>query len=173
MKPNLPDWQTPEQLLSILLGLPEQRRNRSLYLLVWQYGGEDAAVAELGALRRLLAEPALCGLENVKLWLQQVLYGDPALWPVLWPDVAAVLDKLHPESCRVYGEFGGMFAPLEQAERIVGQLLALGSVRACEMADCCLAWHEGLQRRRPEWSAQQRERQQIRCAGRAGIGAFR
>ncbi len=158
MKLNLPDWHTPEQLLAILHGLPENRRNRALYLLSDQYGGENSPSAEQAALRRLLADPELRGLESIKYWLQNALYGGGgAFWLAWWPAIVPALDSLHHESCRVYGEYGGMFASTEQAAEVVAQLLALGSGNAREIAECCLHWHEELCRLHPDWVAQVKE----------------
>ena len=35
-KLSLPQWHAPEQVRDILLELPEKRRNRALYELIWQ-----------------------------------------------------------------------------------------------------------------------------------------
>ena len=36
-KLHLPQWHSPEHVRDILLALPEKKRNRALYELVWQF----------------------------------------------------------------------------------------------------------------------------------------
>lgn len=80
-KLSLPQWHTPEQVLDILLELPETKRNRALYELIWQFDhdnpqGIPESEAQLAALRLLWHDPRFQGLENIKLWLKEVLYSD-------------------------------------------------------------------------------------------------
>lgn len=114
-KLSLPHWHTPEQVRDILLELPETKRNRALYELIWQFGhdnpqGIPESEAQLATLRLLWHDPRIQGLENIKLWLKEVLYSDEGngSWLALQPEIETLLDVLHPETCGEYGEHGGM-----------------------------------------------------------------
>ena len=63
-KLSLPQWHTPEQVRDILLELPETKRNRALYELIWQFDhynpqGILESEAQLAALRLLWHDPRL------------------------------------------------------------------------------------------------------------------
>ena len=114
-KLSLPQWHAPEQVRDILLELPEKRRNRALYELIWQFDhdnpqGIPESEAQLTTLRLLWHDPRIQGLENIKLWLKEVLYSDEdnGAWLALQPEIETLLDVLHPETCGEYGEHGGM-----------------------------------------------------------------
>ena len=57
-KLHLPQWHSPEHVRDILLELPEKKRNRALYELIWQFDhynpqGVLESEAQLAALRLL------------------------------------------------------------------------------------------------------------------------
>ena len=154
-KLSLPQWHTPEQVRDILLGLPEKKRNRALYELVWQFDhdnphGIPESEAQLAALRLLWHDPCFQGLENIKLWLKEVLYldEDNGLWLALQPEIEALLDVLHPETC---GEYGGMQHSAATLEPFVARMIARNTKNARYTARCCLYWSEALCRQRPDF----------------------
>ena len=151
--PSLPDWHTPQECLDILSALPENRRNRALYLLPDLYAGEDFQTAHAAVLRLLLRSPQLRGLENVKCWLYEVLSGG-ADWTAWQTEILAASDGLHPETCRTFGDWVGMHddTAVEETKALVHALFALPpSPQAVEILFGCLYWHETLCRRHPEW----------------------
>ena len=114
-KLHLPQWHTPEHVRDILLALPEKKRNRALYELIWQFDhynpqGVLETEAQLATLCLLWHDPRFQGLENIKYWLKEVLYldEDNGAWLALQPEIETLLDVLHPETCGEYGEHGGM-----------------------------------------------------------------
>ena len=138
-KLHLPQWHSPEHVRDILLALPEKKRNRALYELIWQFDhynpqGVLESEAQLAALRLLWHDPRFQGLENIKYWLKEVLYldEDNGAWLALQPEIETLLDVLHPETCG--------------ARRI-----ALNTDNARYTARCCLYWNEPLRRQRPDF----------------------
>ncbi|OAM26431.1 hypothetical protein A7P95_09635 [Eikenella longinqua] len=154
----LPQWHTPEQVRDILLALPEKKRNRALYELVWLFDhhnpqGTLATEAQLAALRLLWHDPRFQGLENIKWWLHDVLLldDDNGSWLALQPEIEALLDVLHPETCRTYGDHGGMRHSAETLEPFVARMFARNTPAARGIARDCLYWSEALCRLRPDW----------------------
>ena len=134
---------------ALLLALPENRRNRALYLLTALSGGADCQAALSAALRLLLAEPQLRSLKNISHWLHETLLSSntPAAdWAAWLPQLLPALDTLHGETLRVFGEFGGMHADAQTAQGVVVALFAHGTPAALDAARCCLDWQEELRR---------------------------
>ncbi|MDU4301985.1 MAG: hypothetical protein E7I45_13595 [Eikenella corrodens] len=157
-KLSLPQWHTPEQVRDILLELPETKRNRALYELIWQFGhdnpqGIPESEAQLATLRLLWQDPRIQGLENIKLWLKEVLYSDEdnGSWLALQPEIETLLDVLHPETCGEYGEHGGMRHSAATLEPFVVRMIARNTENARYTARCCLYWNEALCRQRPDF----------------------
>ncbi len=145
----LPQWHDPAEVPALLLALPENRRNRALYLLTGLYGGADFQAALSAALRLLLAEPQLRSLKNISHWLHETLLSSntPAAdWAAWLPQLLPVIDTLHGETLRVFGEFGGMHADAQTAQSVVVALFACGTPAALDAARCCLDWQEELRR---------------------------
>ena len=150
----LPQWHDPAEVPALLLALPENRRNRALYLLTALYGGADCQAALSAALRLLLAVPELGSLKNISHWLHETLLAGstPAAdWAAWLPQLLPVLDTLHGETLRVFGEFGGMHADAQTAQSVVTALFARGTPAALDAARCCLDWQEDLRHRCPDW----------------------
>ena len=157
-KLSLPQWHTPEQVRDILLGLPETKRNRALYELIWQFDhynpqGVLESEAQLATLRLLWHDPRFQGLENIKLWLKEVLYLDEynGSWLALQPEIETLLDALHPETCGEYGEHGGIRHSAATLEPFVARMIARNTENARYTARCCLYWNEALRRQRPDF----------------------
>lgn len=157
-KLSLPHWHTPEQVRDILLELPETKRNRALYELIWQFDydnpqGIPESEAQLATLRLLWHDPRFQRLENIKLWLKEVLYSDEGngAWLALQPEIETLLDVLHPETCGEYGEHGGMRHSAARLEPFVARMIARNTENARYTARCCLYWSEALRRQRPGW----------------------
>ena len=157
-KLHLPLWQSPEHVRDILLALPEKKRNRALYELIWQFDhynpqGVPESEVQLAALRLLWHDPRFQGLENIKLWLKEVLYldEDNGSWLALQPEIETLLDVLHPETCGEYGEHGGMRHSAATLEPFVARMIARNTENARYTAFCCLYWSETLCRHRPDF----------------------
>ena len=157
-KLSLPQWHTPEQVRDILLALPEKKRNRALYELIWQFDHDNLqgvleSEAQLAALRLLWHDPRFQGLENIKLWLKEVLYSDEGngSWLALQPEIETLIDALHPETCGEYGEHGGMRHSAATLEPFVARMIARNTENARYTARCCLYWNEALCRQRPDF----------------------
>ena len=157
-KLSLPQWHTPEQVRDILLVLPEKKRNRALYELIWQFDHDNLqgvleSEAQLAALRLLWHDPRFQGLENIKLWLKEVLYSDEGngSWLALQPEIETLLDVLHPETCGEYGEHGGIRHSAATLEPFVARMIARNTENARYTARCCLCWNEALCRQRPDF----------------------
>ncbi|AZR60567.1 hypothetical protein [Eikenella corrodens] len=157
-KLSFPHWHTPEQVRGILLGLPETKRNRALYELVWLFDhdnpqGIPESKAQLATLRLLWHEPRFQGLENIKYWLEEMLNSgdDKGSWLVLQPEIETLLDVLHPETCGEYGEHGGMRHSAGTLEPFVARMIARNTENARYTARCCLYWNEALRRQRPDF----------------------
>ena len=154
---NLPQWRSPEHLRQILLSQPENKHNRALYTLSTQFDYDhtatpSAAAIRLAALRQLWHDPRFQALENIKEWLFIVLCDSPAHWLALQGDILQLADALHPETCRTYGDFGGMHQSAQTLQPFVAKLFAHGSPAALGMARDCLYWNEDLRRQRPDWN---------------------
>ena len=157
-KLSLPHWHTPEQVRDILLELPETKRNRALYELVWQFDhdnpqGVPESEVQLATLRLLWHDPRFQGLENIKWWLKEVLYSDEdnGAWLALQPEIETLLDVLHPETCGEYGEHGGMQHRAATLEPFVARMIARNTENARYTAFCCLYWSKSLCRQRPDF----------------------
>ena len=157
-KLSLPQWHAPEQVRDILLELPEKRRNRALYELIWQFDhdnpqGIPESEAQLTTLRLLWHDPRIQGLENIKLWLKEVLYSDEdnGAWLALQPEIETLLDVLHPETCGTYGDHGGMRYSAATLEPFVARMIAQNTENARYTARCCLYWSEALLCQRPDF----------------------
>ena len=160
-KLHLPQWHTPEHVRDILLALPEKKRNRALYELIWQFDhynpqGVLESEAQLATLRLLWHDPRFQGLENIKYWLKEVLYldEDNGSWLALQPEIETLLDVLHPETCGEYGEYGehgGMRHNAATLEPFVARMIARNTENARYTARCCLYWNEPLRRQRPDF----------------------
>ena len=157
-KLSLPHWHTPEQVRDILLELPETKRNRALYELVWLFDHDNPQdipenKAQLDTLRLLWHDPRFQGLENIKYWLEEVLNSgdDNDSWLALQPEIETLLDVLHPETCRTYGDHGGMRYSAAMLEPFVARMIARDTEAARGIARDCLYWNEALCRQRPDW----------------------
>ena len=157
-KLHLPQWHTPEHVRDILLALPEKKRNRALYKLIWQfdhYNPQDVleSKAQLAALRLLWQDPRFQGLENIECWLREVLCldEDNGTWLALQPEIETLLDVLHPETCGEYGEHGGMHHSATTLEPFVARMIARNTENARYTAFCCLYWNEPLRRQCPDF----------------------
>ena len=153
----LPHWHSPEHVRQILLALPEKKRNRALYQLIdqfdYNYHHEPCATpVQLATLRLLWHDPRFQTLENLKHWLYNVLCSDPAHWLTLQTDILQLIDTLHPETCRTYGDFGGMHQPADILQAFVAQLFARATPAALGMAWDCLYWNAELRQLRPDWA---------------------
>lgn len=155
---KLPLWQTPEQVCDILLALPEKQRNRALYELVSLFDhenpqGRTEAESQLATLRLLWHDPRFQSLENIKDWLRDVLALDEVngSWLALQGDIETLMEMLHPETCRTYGEYGGMFKSAQTLEPFVARMLERDTEASHSMAWDCLYWNKELCRLRPEW----------------------
>ena len=153
----LPHWHSPEHVRQILLALPEKKRNRALYQLIdqfdYNYHHEPCATpVQLATLRLLWHDPRFQTLENLKHWLYNVLCSDPAHWLTLQTDILQLMDTLHPETCRTYGDFGGMHQPADILQAFVAQLFARATPAALGMAGDCLYWNAELRQLRPDWA---------------------
>ena len=98
-KLHLPQWHRPEHVRDILLALPEKKRNRALYELIWQFDhynpqGVLESEAQLVALRLLWHDPRFQGLENIECWLREVLCldEDNGAWLALQLEIETLLD---------------------------------------------------------------------------------
>ena len=154
---NLPQWRSPEHLRQILLSQPENKHNRALYTLSTQFdydhtAAPSAAAIHLAALHQLWHDPRFQALENIKEWLFIVLCDSPAHWLALQGDILQLADALHPETCRTYGDFGGMHQSAQTLQPFVAKLFAHGSSATLGMARDCLYWNEDLRRQRPDWN---------------------
>ena len=155
---NLPQWRSPEHLRQILLSQPENKHNRALYQLVFQFdhdyhhGKQPEIPMQLAALRLLWQDPRFQALENIKHWLHEVLIGDTENWLALQTEILQLADALHPETCRTYGDFGGMHQSAQTLQPFVAKLFAHGSPATLGMARDCLYWNENLRRQRPDWN---------------------
>ena len=157
-KLSLPHWHTTEQVCNILLALPATQHNRALYELVWLFDYDNPqdipeSKAQLDTLRLLWHDPRFQGLENIKLWLKEVLYSgdDNGSWLALQPEVEILIDVLHPETCGEYGEHGGMRHSATTLEPFVARMIARNTENTRYTARCCLYWSETLRRQRPDW----------------------
>ncbi len=157
-KLSLPHWHTPEQVRDILLELPETQHNRALHELVWLFDhdnpqGIPETEAQLATLHLLWHDLRFQGLENIKLWLKEVLYSDEGngSWLALQPEIETLLDVLHPETCGEYGEHGGMRHGATTLKPFVARMIARNTENARYTAFCCLYWNEALRRQRPDW----------------------
>ena len=157
-KLSLPQWHTPEQVRDILLALPEKKRNRALYELIWQFDhynpqGVPESEAQLATLRLLWHDPRFQGLENIECWLREVLCldEDNGSWLALQPEIETLLDVLHPETCGEYGEHGGMRHSAATLEPFVTRMIARNTENARYTARCCLYWNEALCCQRPDF----------------------
>ncbi|MDO4878573.1 MAG: hypothetical protein Q3966_04660 [Neisseria sp.] len=155
----LPLWHTPEQVRDTLLALPEKKRNRALYELVRlfdfdhpHHGGEIPG--KTAALRLLWRDPRFQGLENIKYWLEDILRPGPpqGVWQTLQPEIESLLEVLHTETLRVYGDYGGMFADADMLKPFIGRMMALNTPASLTMARDCLYWNEALRLLRPDWA---------------------
>lgn len=142
---KLPLWQTPEQVCDILLALPEKQRNRALYELVSLFDhenpqGRTEAESQLATLRLLWHDPRFQSLENIKDWLRDVLALDEVngSWLALQGDIETLMEMLHPETCRTYGEYGGMFKSAQTLEPFVARMLERDTEASHSMAWDCL-----------------------------------
>lgn len=154
---SLPNWQHADELFATLDTLPEQRLNRALYELLWQYEGENVHAAQCQALSALLQHPRYRGRQNLYHWIADTLYGGLP-WQTLLPDIEAQLGRLHTESCRAFGEYAGMSDDTDALEEAVQRLFAEGSDNAHDIIWSMLYWHQALAKRRPEWGEWQRRR---------------
>ena len=152
---QLPQWRSPEHLRQILLDVPEKKRNRALYTLSTQFdydhAAEPSAAIHLAALRQLWHDPRFQALENIKEWLFIVLCDSPAHWLALQDDILQLADALHPETCRTYGNFGGMHQNAQTLQPFVAQLFARRTPAALSIARDCLYWNAELCQQRPDW----------------------
>ena len=155
---KLPLWQTPEQVCDILLALPEKQRNRALYELVFLFDhenpqGRTEAESQLAALRLLWHDPRFQALENIRHWLRDVLGLDElnGSWFALQDDIETLMEMLHPETCRTYGEYGGMFKSAQTLEPFVARMFDRNTEASRSMAWDCLYWNKELRRLRPDW----------------------
>ena len=157
-KLNLPQWHTPEQVRDILLALPATQHNRAIYELVWLFDhdnphGIPESKAQLATLRLLWHDPRFQRLENIKLWLKEVLNSgdDNGTWLDLQPEIEILIDVLHPETCGEYGEHGGMRHSAARLEPFVARMIARNTENTRYTARCCLYWSEALLRQRPDF----------------------
>lgn len=157
-KLSLPKWHTSEQVRDILLELPETKRNRTLYELVWLFDHDNPqgvleTEAQLATLRLLWHDPRFQGLENIKCWLKEVLNSgdDNGSWLALQPEIETLIDVLHPETCGEYSEHGGMRHSAARLEPFVARMIARNTENARYTARCCLYWSEALRRQHPDW----------------------
>lgn len=155
---KLPLWQTPEQVCDILLALPEKQRNRALYELVSLFDhenpqGRTEAESQLATLRLLWHDPRFQSLENIKHWLRDVLALDEVngSWLALQGEIETLMETLHPETCRTYGEYGGMFKSAQTLEPFVARMFERDTESSRSMAWDCLYWNKELCRLRPDW----------------------
>ena len=157
-KLHLPQWHSPEHVRDILLALPEKKRNRALYKLIWQFDhynpqGVLESEAQLATLRLLWHDPRFQGLENIECWLREVLCldEDNGAWLALQPEIETLLDVLHSETCGEYGEHGGMQHSAATLEPFVARMIARNTENARYTAFCCLYWSKSLCRQRPDF----------------------
>ena len=151
---NLPYWQTAQQVQDILLDLPENQRNRALYELLWLFDFDslDAETdSQLAVLRLLWHDPRFQHLENIKHWLEEVLNSHDNAWLELQSEIEMLLDVLHPETCRTYGDHGGMTQDAEILEPFVAKMLTQNTAQSLGMAWDCLYWNKPLCQLHPEW----------------------
>ena len=152
----LPHWHSPEHVRQILLALPEKKRNRALYQLIdqfdYNYHHEPCATpVQLATLRLLWHDPRFQGLENVKHWLYDALCANPTNWLALQTEILQLMDTLHPETCRTYGDFGGMNQSAQTLQPFVAQLFARRTPAALSITRDCLYWNAELCQQRPDW----------------------
>lgn len=126
---HFPYWRHPDELLAILDALPEAKLNRALHELLWQYNGENSSAMQQQALCRLLAHPRYRGCKNLYEWVEDALLGNMT-WAELLPHIEAQLGHLHTESCRAFGDQGGMHADTDTLDIAVARLFAHGSENA-------------------------------------------
>ncbi|MDO4777697.1 MAG: hypothetical protein Q4A06_09670 [Cardiobacteriaceae bacterium] len=147
---RFPNWRHPDELLAILDALPDTKLNRALYELLWQYDGENANATQQQTLFILLAHPRYRGCKNLHRWIDDALLGG-MVWAELLPHIEAQLGFLHAESCRAFGDHGGMHADTDTLEAIVTRLFAHDSDNAHDIIWSILYWHQALRERHPEW----------------------
>ncbi|MDO5091675.1 MAG: hypothetical protein Q4D61_09020 [Cardiobacteriaceae bacterium] len=155
--PRFPDWHHSDELIAILDALPDQRLNRALHDLLWQYAGENSDAAQREALLALLQHPRYRGLQNLHHWIGDVLHGGTP-WTTLLPHIEAQLGHLHHESCATFGDQAGMSDDTDALEAAVARLFAEGSDNAHSIIWSILYWHKALAVRRPAWDAWLRQR---------------
>ena len=107
----------------------------------------------LPPLRLLWHDPRFQGLENIKHWLRDVLALDEVngSWLALQGEIETLMETLHPETCRTYGEYGGMFKSAQTLEPFVARMLERDTEASRSMAWDCLYWNKELCRLRPDW----------------------
>ena len=76
---------------------------------------------------------------------------DNGSWLALQPEIETLLDVLHPETCRTYGDHGGMRHSAAMLEPFVARMIARDTEAARGIARDCLYWNEALRRQRPDW----------------------
>lgn len=153
---QLPHWHAPEQVRDILLNLPDKKRNRALYELIWLFDfdyPQDAREYEnqLATLRLLWHDPRFQSLENIKYWLEEVLNGNQQAWLILQPEIIPLLEVLHTETRSAYGDHGGMTQSAAILEPFITQLFAYNTPAAHDVIWGCLYWHKTLRQIRPDW----------------------
>ncbi len=84
----------------------------------------DAKSASQTKYKQPLSYPHFQALENIKEWLAETLYSDAAHWIALQNDILQLADALHPETCRTYGDFGGMNHSAQTLQPFVEKLFA-------------------------------------------------
>ena len=111
----------------------------------------DAKSASQTKYKQPLSYPHFQALENIKEWLAETLYSDAAHWIALQNDILQLADALHPETCRTYGDFGGMNHSAQTLQPFVEKLFARPTPAALGIARDCLYWNDELCRLRPDW----------------------
>lgn len=149
--PSFPYWQDSAELIAYLDTLPDRTLNRALYELLWQCDSDHNDAHLRHALFALLAHPRYRSCPNLHHWITDLLHGGLP-WRELLPHIRAQLGHLHHDSCRAFGDHGGMFVPPAELAPVVEQLFAHGSDNASDILWSCLYWSEDLRAAHPDWA---------------------